>query len=822
MGTNRNRVTRATPTGHRMGGFIFPLLMFASGAAGLTYEVVWARQLTEILGASAVAVTIVLATFMGGLGAGSWWIGRVADRLPRHQLIRLYAGLESCIAGYGLAFPLLLSAGEWAYVAVFRDEGLDLSWSAAVRIALSAGLLLVPTVMMGGTLPVMGRLLMRLPAEVGHLSARLYAWNTFGAALGVVLTGYLLLPRFGQAASAGLAAAVNLAVAAGTVLAVRFVGTASAPPVGGKADPGPISRRTPMPVLAVAYAVSGAAAMTFEVAWTRALSMILGTTVYAFATMLATFLLGIAAGSAVYRLLPGSVVRPSVFGGLLAAVGVAVLSTMPMMNGLPLAYLALKAGMFEGWMGVQLLRGLLAGLVIIGPTLLMGVTFPLAVSLLKGTGEECGGPIGRAYATNTAGAVLGTVAAGLVLIPAVGIQRTLLIGCALDLAAAIMVVAADRRVGPGPRLVRGGGLLAAGLAAAWVLFSPWEPRLLSSGVYLYADQYIHASERYNDMARKRDDIEQRPPAAIWAAAMLDYDLLYFDSGPVATVAVMRNRQGVRSLLINGKVDASVGGPMDMRTQTMLGLLPVGLHPHPAKVLVVGLGSGVTAGAALRYPEVERLTIAELSASVVRAAQLFKDANNGVFSDPRARVVIRDARNLLMTSRQNFDVIISQPSNPWIRGETSLFTIEWYRLAREHLAPAGILAQWLPAYAISERNLKVILATMRSVFPDVSLWSAGAPGDLLMLARRDGDLLAAGAMSSRFTAPGLREALESIHISPAGLPGRLELMDRPAVDAYLASLGGRPALNTDDLPVTEFATPRDMVDHLAVRRFTAQP
>ncbi len=681
-------------------------------------------------------------------------------------------------------------------------------------------LLLFPTILMGGSLPVLSRYLNHLTQRQA-LSvdvSQLYAWNTFGAISGTLLTGYFFLAHLGIATTNVLAAMVNFMVAGlfwlslarreGQRLELQSESDGSVEQGQPQGELAPPQRR----LLLATYGVSGVAAFIYEVAWTRALEMILGTTTYAFTVMLATFLLGIALGSAIYSRIPLTISRITLYLSLQMVVVVSVLFSSILLDQFPVYYLSLRADFFDSWFGVQFMRFLLASLVMLIPTTAMGILFPVVTALTVSHTRKAYG-IGGAYGANTIGAAIGAALASLVLIPLWGMQTTILLGALLNFSIVLLLLMLGR-------FWRIGQRLQSAAAAAAVLFAiifninPWAPRVMSSGVYIYADDYYDTAQRYNRIMHESDLGETQPPADLWRAAMNNFDLLYYDTGRTSTVAVMENTEGVRSLMINGKVDASAhenATQSDLRTQEVLAHLPLMMVPRREQVFVVGLGSGITAGSVLLHP-INNLHVAEISPAVIEAARLFERYNNGVLDAPRVSLFQMDARQRLRVAEpESYDVVISQPSNPWIRGESMLFTHEWYELVKSRLRPHGLFAQWIPAYNIAPHNLKVIIHTLSTVFPNLTIWNTGSAGDLLMIANKDEQfridypqLMAYAAQSQ------LQQRLQQLGLDPQSFFFDQFVMGPVEVRKYL-SRGARYPLreNTDDLLIIEYRTPKDM-------------
>ncbi len=796
-------------------------LFALSGAAGLVYEVVWVRETTLVLGASTHAVTVILAAFMLGLGLGSWLLGKVADRLGEDGLARCYVLLEVAIGSYALLLPWILQLQENLYISLCRVAEAGAFASTHVRLALAFLVFLVPTCLMGATLPVLSRYLVRSQACVAVTVSRLYAFNTLGAMVGTMLAGYLLLPLLGNSASNAVAACANFGVALGFWLVHR---TASRGLAEKEKEP-PIvvqpreERQTRLQwAIAWGFAISGAAAMLYEVAWTRTLTMVLGTTTFAFTTMLATFLLGIALGSALYPRIRGLAAPATLFLVLQFIVAFSVILSIPLFERLPFVYLSVREGFAEGWTQIQVLRFLLAALIMLVPTLALGSLFPVVSDVLVDETGVLGRRLGRAYGLNTLGGVLGATLGGLVLIPAVGMQKTIIIGALANLTAGTVVVLVHSQAALGVRVALG--------TAAWVLLlgfaavvKPWSPRIMSSGVYVYASRYYDLIDRVERVAGKGEEVLDASPWQLWKMAMRQYALLYYHTGKTATVSVMEREDGVRFLSVDGKTDASTGPRHDMKTQVLIGQLPLLLHSDPDRVFVVGLGSGVTVGSVLTH-NVRVVDCAEFSEGVIEAAKFFSHVNHDALGDPRLRLAERDARNFLLTSGRQYDAIVSQPSNPWISGQSSLFSLDWYELVWEHLSQGGMFCQWIPAYQMSKQDVEIIVHTLRTVFEHVTAWNTGSAGELILLARKGGRLrISYEEFLDRVRAPRVAADIERLGYDPETLVLQTFLMSEDDVTRYVQAIPEvRRRVNTDDLLITEFSTPKDMIQRNVVERF----
>ena len=768
----------------RLRSVAIAVCFFFSGAAGLLYEVVWLRLLGLAFGSTVFAVTTVLAAFMGGLALGSFLFGRWADRQARP--VRMYAAVEAGVGLFCLATPVLFDWAHGGYLALHR--GLDPSplVSSFLEFFVAAGLLLVPTTLMGATLPLLSRAVVTEEGNAGSGVGGLYAINILGAVAGVAAAGFFLLPAIGLRATIWLGAGLNL-IAAVLAWAVgswrdRSPGDVLLPRhEASGAMAGPTISRGALALAMLGLGVSGAAAMAYEIAWTRALSLVLGNSTYAFTAMLTTFLVGLALGALLFgRCLGRRPIGLATFGVLEVAIGLGALGLLPAFGWLPEFVLKIlgRAGVSHG--GALFAQFAASFAIMIGPTILMGAALPCVVQVVARDLARIGRDVGTAYAANTVGNIAGAMTAGFILIPFLGIQA----GVTVAAGANVAVGAAALALAPGGsarrRRAAVGLLLAFPILAAWI--PRWDQQLMVSGVTVYADRLVQPGSARDRLHADRSTRR----------------LLFYAEGVNTTVSVERNDRNT-FLRVNGKTDASNG--IDMMTQLMLGHLPALLHPEARRAMVIGLGSGVTAGALAQHP-LQAIDVAELEPAMVRAAGFFRRENRDVLRDPRTRVILEDGRHVLATATHPYDLIVSEPSNPWIAGVGNLFTREFYELARSRLADGGVMVQWVHGYALFPRELQMVVRTFREAFPHATVWRSLAADYLLVGTLRPLEV-DYPAMERRFaSSPGLREDFARFRwSSPANL---LYLFLLAAEDAARYSAGA--PLNTDDRPLLEFAAP----------------
>jgi spermidine synthase len=753
---------------------VLTLCFFLSGASGLVYEVVWLRWLTLVFGATALAVSTTLAAFMAGLALGSWAGGRLARYV--HRPVVAYGVLELVIGAYALAMPTLLGAITPMLAAAGATDSSSFATLSAARLALSVLLLALPTASMGATLPLLARVAAPRARTRGGRLGVLYAVNTAGAVVGTAAAGFALLPWLGATRTNWVAAALNLVVGAAALLLGRRWGAGSEDVAGARPTLGPYRL-----ALAVA-AVSGALALAAEVAWTRALSLVLGSTVYAFTIMLVTFLLGLAAGSFLMarwadriRAVGTAIVLVQLGTALATALGVAVVSELP--------YAFVRLFALSGGDHARLLplQFLITGAVILGPALGSGAMFPLCVRLTADAGRPAAEGVGALVASNTLGAIAGSFLAGFVLVPVVGIQGTLTLAILLTLTAAFGVLLA--RPGPRRALAYGLGSALLGLALLVPILEPdWQPLVMASGVAVSAPRLQQLSRQ-----ELRETL-QRP------------QLLFYEEGLTTTVSVEAQR-GRLALRVNGKMDASTG--VDMPNQVLLGHLPLLFHPDPKDILMIGLGSGVSAGSALGHP-IRRMTVVEIEPAVVRASRFFDTVSARPLEDARARLVMNDARGFLSLARERFDVIISEPSNPWMTGVASLFTQDFFELARGQLRPGGVFAQWVQLYQLPPHLFRSVVATFHAVFPHVVVFRT-SPGDTAMVGSESPLRLDRRELERRLRGNRVSEDLRRV-----GLDGPADLMAHLVLDVGdVAPYARGSGINTDDNGFLEFEAPRHL-------------
>lgn len=757
---------------------------FLSGAAALLYQVVWVRMLTQIFGSTAYAVATVLAGFMGGLALGSYSFGRIVDR--EKNFLSLYGWLELGIGVYGFLVPFVFNGAWRIYSAGFwisQDHPFVFNF---LLFLLAFLLLLLPTFLMGATLPVLSRFVIRSLSHLGRRVGDLYATNTLGAVLGCGAAGYYLIPALGIRGTLFAAASLNVVIAVFILTLDRLrdrAAESAAPDAASEA--GARSRPTWLGGLVLgAIGLSGAAAMIYENAWTHALTLIIGGSVYSFTTMLLSFLVGLAVGGYLYaRLFGEREMQITSFGLIELGVGAAALATIPLFEKLPLIFLRLHAGFGDSFPLFLAIQVAVSFLVMFPSTLLFGMTFPLVVRVFTQSVYRVGSSVGTTYAVNTMGAIIGAFAGGFILLPLVGIQNSILIGASINLIVGWILVIADPHPGRVRRLAVG-GLAAAGLILLAFRLPAWDQKILTSGITVYAGRY-----------------RPLPTDSLRLEEMRQDDVLYYREGLTATVSVHRLRSDYLYLKTNGKTDGSYG---DALTFLLTGYIPMLMKPDAKDVAVIGLGTGMTVKAVGAFP-VESLQVLEIEPAMVEAAAYFKDKIGNILKDPRVKIIPSDGRNYMLAVPKLYDVIISEPSNPWIAGIASLFTKDFYAVARRKLKPGGLFAQWIHNYSMSPDDFQMVLRTFAESFPHVSMWNMQESDYLLIGAASPLDFDYAGARRLFAENKILKADFESLGLSDPYAVRGFYRMGKPELQAF--SNGAE--LNTDDNVRLEFSAPRSL-------------
>lgn len=767
------------------------VLFVLSGASGLVYELVWTRELIFVFGGTTHAITTVLVAFMGGLGLGSYIAGRLAQRMA-------YAGrvcglLEICIGVYALILPLLLSFAEPIYRALYQGVGDRLWLLTAARFLISAAFMLLPTTMMGATLPVLVRHVAPSGGRVGLAVGLLYGINALGAVLGTLLAGFLLMPALGLTATSRIAALANILIGVAALWLLRERSPQGVLPTVREpvaAEPEAAVDATLRRAALATFALSGFAAMVYQIAWTRALVQVIGSSTYAFTCILSAFILGLAAGSMIMARFVDRLREPVFWIGVLQVViGASALFVTLVYAQVPSLVYRLVERYSENYPVLLALQFVVVTAVTLVPTLMMGALFPLVTRTLSAGAADPAAAAGQAYGVNTLGTICGSFLAGFVLIRSdvLGAQYSIVTMAVLNgLLGALLLRITRSDDTPVPQRV---GPAAAALVAIVLLASlssAWDRSLMVSGPFR----------------------QGRDPSIVGDL----FETRYLADGVDATVAITVHRENPEAvtLLVNAKPDASTGLP-DMSTQLLLGHLPSLLAEKTDSACVIGLGSGMTAAALTRYPQYRRIDCAEICEEVITAHQYFAPFCYNMLGnldpngrDPRVEVIRADGRNHLLLTDRTYDVIISEPTNPWIAGVANLFTLEYFDLVDRRLSPGGTFCLWLQGYATSEHTFKTIVRTVMLRFPFVTMWRT-VGNDYVLICGREPFRAPLARVAERFHLPSVRLDLYRIaHGDLHRVLGRFITSGEP-----LRSWAGQGAIHTDDNAFLEFTAAREM-------------
>ena len=745
-------------------------LFFVSGATGLVYEVVWSRLFNAVFGVTAYAVAVVLATYLCGLALGSRVLGRVADR--RRDPLRFYGLLELYVAATALVCTAAMGVFEPLHLAAASRFPPDSLVLAAIRFGLASVVILPPTFLMGGTLPAMTRALSAGRTGFGRRLGFLYALNTAGAVAGCLGAGFFLIRVAGVHRTLWIAAAANAAAGALALLVARKAG----PLPSAAPAPAPAIEPSPARGLLVAVAASGVASLALEVIWTRVLVLIVGGSTHAFVIMLAAFLIGIALGSYLARLFVDRLANPrAAFGWVQIAIAAATLLTIPATSAVLESGQAWLLSLQLHWALLEAGRFGIAFIMLIVPTTLIGMSFPIAARLRVRGPEAVGEQVGEVYSALSLGNIGGALLGGFVLVPRLGLQRSVVLLAGLSLGCAAWGLLPAR--GSRRWFWRAAPVVAAFAACAGLLVG-FRPQPFRS-------------------------IEEAPGDRT----------LFYEEGLVSTVKVLQRATDARQrvmLVDNVRIGQSAAG-VDAKQQ-ILAHLPFALLPDRAirNVLTIGLGTGILSGEVAKHPGVVRVECAELSPSVIAGARFFADWNGGALDDPRVQVIADDGFAYLRRSPSRYEAIISDGKSRLGQAGNALFySQDFYRSARAHLAADGLLIQWMPLEE-TPPDLRIIARTFMSVFPHAYLWFAH---DSLFLVGMESPLrLDLDHMQT------VLDSRESADLRRYGFSGATELLALIVADSTssLPWLAQEQTINTLERPVLEFYSPRALATPASAR------
>jgi len=714
------------------------LLLFAgSGCSALIYEIVWYQMLQLAIGSTAVSLGFLLATYMGGLCIGS--IGLPRLHMARQNPLRLYALLELGIAACGILVLICMPLVDRVYIAAI-GSGMP---GMLLRGWISAIILLPPTILMGASLPAIVRWVESTPRGVSWWGL-LYGGNTVGAVAGCLLAGFYLLRIYDVIFATLAAVAINIGVAVVSFGLARLpkpaaleseaANSANAATAGEESA---ASSTEPLWPVYVTIGISGACALGAEVVWTRLMGMLMGATVYVFSIILAVFLIGLAIGSSggswLLRVMPGA--RKArlalAWAQVLLTLGIAWTAWM-IADSLP--YWPINPLLTTSpWFTFQLdmARTLWA---LLPATILWGASFPLALAAVAAPKQDPGGVVGGVYAANTAGCIVGALAVSLILIPWIGTQDS-------------------QRV-----------LLVLSAASAWLLLVPyvWEYRSKPAAIGLAASM-LGAGLLVGSVHMVPGELIAYGRKMVINSGKAK--VLYTVEGRNSSVAITQWNDGNIEIDVNGHVEATTE-PYDMKLQRMVGHLPALLHPNPKSVLGIGFGAGVSAGTFTRYPGIEHITVCEIEPVIPpTSTRFFAKQDYEVYRNPRTRVVFDDARHYVLTTREKYDVIASDPLDVFVKGTAALYSKEYFDVVKAHLNPGGLFSLYVPLYETDERTIKSELATFFASFPYGTVWANTVEGqgyDMVFMGQAEPLKIDLDEIERRLQSPDYAPVAQSLH------------------------------------------------------------
>ncbi len=764
-------------------------MFFASGVAALVYQMVWTKLLTLVFGVTFLAVSTVLTSFFGGLALGSFLGGKWIER---HKHGFLWYGTAEILVGiYALLFGLFLQLNNSAYVFLAQATGSGFAGLTLIKFVLSAILLIVPTTLMGATLPILSKTLARGRRTFAWDIGGLYAVNTLGAVAGAVLAAFLFIPSFGLSAILYGAGVLNFAIGISAILfgrteaahevdmteAAEATPASAGPPQLATGPIDPDEKALPRHFSAIVlwgFALSGFTGLCYEVIWTRVLGFILTGTVYAFAVVLAVFLTGIALGSFVLSSFLDRVRSRSAVINIFAAVevliGLTSIALIILYAKLPGMGFYMRLDSTPNWGEFVYLNFFTSFITLIIPTFLFGATFPLVCKIYDWGADSVGEKIGRIYSLNTVGGILGSFISGFVFIPFVGMQNAIILTAAINILIGLVMAFANPL---GSRRLRY-AIPGVGIAAMVVLVLILPPNMPLS---------LHKS-----LLRRGEEI------------------LYYKEGATATVMIAERKGfGIEAsnkrLWVNGN-RATAAYYEGLQINRFQGVLPMVIHPNPRNVLVICFGSGTTFGTLSQFP-VKQVDNVEIARAVIQGASYFKDANMDVLHNPVSKINIDDGRSFLAVTTNKYDVITEEPMHPALAGVVNLYTKEYYELAKSHLKKGGIMSQWIPLYNLTVDDVRLMVRTFQSVFPHTSIWLANT--DIFMLGTEEELTVDYDRLVRKLNRPNIKKLLSEIDLEDPAEFLATFIMNEKQVREY----AGEGPIMTDDMPVVEFTGPKSL-------------
>lgn len=742
-------------------------LFFFSGISGLIYQIVWTRMLTLVFGHTIYSVSVVLSAFMAGLGLGSYLWGTTIDKAGKPLLI--YGKIEFLIGATAALLSILFSNFAPIYGWLYQWLPDSLFITGLLKTTLAFSLVLIPTILMGATLPIMAKYFVTEESNTGKQVGYLYAINTFGAAAGCLLAGYFLIEHLGVLQTAWLAATVNIVI--GIICINTVKKSEPETPIGWDIPkPAPLSLQVDKEniIWIITSFLCGFTALAYEVVWTRILVFGIGSTVYSFSLMLANFLFGITVGG---LLIVPFFKRKFDFRLLLTlfqfAIGIYLIFSLYKSSWILSSFirpLRLESPLTEFWIDMRNASALM-----FVPTVLFGMSFPVLTHLVTRGSQNIGSSLGMVYGVNTLGGILGSLFAGYLMLPNFGSQNTLASLAMINLLTGIMLFATSSYFSGVIRKFAAVSL--SGLLAAILLTMPDN---LLKGIFM------------------RNSLGEKNPER----------LVYLDEGLTTTVAVFNDdddNSGIKrkSLILNG-VNMSANHMDSQKYMTLLSYIPLLLTENPKDVLVICFGTGLTSGAAGVYPGIDSVDAVDISPGVFRSAKLFSDTNYDAVNNPKVNKIVQDGRNHLLTTSKAYDVITAEPPPPTNAGAVNLYTHEYYELAKRSLKPGGIVSQWIPLHSQTETHIHEHFRTFLDSFPYVMGWYP-VKNELILIGSNDPIDIDFRKIEKRMKDPKINQVMKTIGFeNPYSLLGSIWFLKNE-----LQQLGSKQNLISDNNPSLEF-------------------
>jgi len=762
-----------------------------SGMTGLIYQIVWFKYLSLFLGNTTYAQVIVLSTFLGGLSIGNYLFGKRSDMMKKPVFV--YGVIEILIGFYCLLYPVLVLFSENIFINVVNIDLIyeNLTIYLLIKFLISSSLLLIPTILMGGTLPILTKFFTEKIQNIRKENATLYFLNSFGAVVGIYFAGFVLIRHFGLEVTIYIAGVINILIGGFSIFLNSLITPADKIEVNlQESEPKNLNQyeitKERFYLLVAISGLSGFTSFMYEILWTRVLINIFGSSTYSFSLMLMAFISGITIGSLIVS---------SNFISKLNRIRILSYAQLSIALGILLCLYIFESIPFEFWKIGNLfnkteaafgfflsIEFLITFLLMFIPTIFMGMSLPLIVELISTSKNLVGYSVGLVFSVNTLGTVLGSIFTGLLLIPLIGVNNSFKVGIILNL----IIVSSlyfvfreqlksfDRNYKP---------VFILSVLILFLFIPDWNKTLMTSGVYRRLGEA--SPKTFNDYKKF---VSQRK-------------ILFFKDGTNANVTVLQTTDTLqqRILLLNGKAEASSHG--DMPTQLLLSHIPLFLHPEAKNIFIIGFASGTTVGAALSHNEVKNVMCAEITKEMLDASKFFTKENENCINDPRLKILIEDAQSVLKLSKEKFDLIISEPSNPWISGVGSLFSKEYFERCKNSLTENGLMAQWFQIYEMDDEIFSMVVRTFYSVFPFVQLWG-GSNGDVILIGSLKKIEPDFNKMLTKIEQPRVKNNLSKIEINNLFTLLTTQLQSEEGTFV----LSGNGKINSEIKPVLEFIAP----------------